>query len=179
MKIFLTTLLIGISLSMDAFSLALVYGMRGILQKNEMLLSFCVGIFHFFMPLIGCFFGNVIYSYYEFNVNLFVGIIFGVIGIEMIVSSILDKDVNVLSNFLSYFIFSLSVSIDSFTTGIGLNAINSNYLEVSVVFMLCSGLFTYLGLKLGNILNIRFGKYSTIFGGVTLIILGILYMFKK
>ena len=85
---FLTSLLVGISLSMDAFSLSLIYGTQGISKRNEILLSIIVGIFHFFMPLMGLLFGNIITSYYEFNLDMFVGIIFIIIGIEMIVSSI-------------------------------------------------------------------------------------------
>ena len=177
MSMFLTSLLVGISLSMDAFSLSLIYGTQGISKKSEILLSIIVGIFHFFMPLMGLLFGNIITSYYEFNLDIFVGIIFIIIGIEMIISSISDKEVNILSSIVSYLIFGLSVSIDSFTTGIGLSFINDNYLEVSSIFMLCSGIFTYMGLKLGNILNIKFGKYATVFGGCILILLGFYYIF--
>ncbi len=174
---FLTSLLVGISLSMDAFSLSLIYGTQGISKRNEILLSIIVGIFHFFMPLIGLLCGNIICSYYEFNLDVFVGIIFVIIGIEMIISSISDKEVNILSSIVSYLIFGLSVSIDSFTTGIGLSAINDNYLEVASIFMFCSGMLTYFGLKLGNILNIKFGKYATTFGGIILILLGLYYIF--
>ena len=178
MNIMLTTILVGISLSMDAFSLSLIYGTLGISKKNEILLSTIVGIFHFFMPLLGIIFGNVIYSYYEFNFNILIGIIFIIIGLEMIISIFNNKDINILSGIVSYLMFGISVSIDSFTTGIGINAINSNYLEVSSIFMLCSGLFTYLGLRLGNILNIKFGKYATTLGGIVLVILGFSYLIK-
>ena len=178
MSILLTTILVGISLSMDAFSLSLIYGTQGINKRNEILLSIIVGIFHFFMPLLGYLFGNVIYSYYEFNFNILIGIIFIIIGLEMVISIFSDKDINILSGIISYLMFGISVSIDSFTTGIGINAINNNYIEVSSIFMLCSGIFTYVGLKLGNIFNIKFGKYSTTLGGIVLVILGISYLLK-
>ena len=50
--------------------------------------------------------------------------------------------------------------MDSLTTGIGLSAITSNFIEASSIFMVISGLFTYIGLKLGNKLEQNFGSMS-------------------
>lgn len=74
--------------------------------------------------------------------------------------------------------FGLTVSIDSFTTGIGLGVINNNCLEISTIFFFVSSLFTYLGLVLGNKIGNILGKISTLFGGIMLNVLGIIYMFK-
>ena len=178
MDTFFTTLIIGISLSMDAFSLALIYGTQSISKRNKIILSIIVGIYHFVMPLLGVFFGNIILKYLVINLSIVVSIIFLFIGIEMIISSIKDDSHDFVVSIFGFLIFGLSVSIDSFTTGIGLNVINSNYLEVSSIFCIVSGSFTYLGLILGNKLGSIFGKLSTIIGGVILIILGIIYFFR-
>lgn len=177
MNIFFTCFLIGVSLSMDAFSLALVYGTYGLSKKEQFLLSGIVGLFHFFMPIIGLGLGNFLLQYVMLRVNLAVGIIFGIIGVEMIVSSIKDEEVTVLISLIGFLIFGLTVSIDSLTTGIGMSAISNNYLMVSMMFMLVSAIFTYLGLNLGNKLSERFGKLATVSGGVMMIILGIYYIF--
>lgn len=177
MDIFLTIILIGISLSMDAFSLALIYGTYSLDRKSRLLLSCIVGVFHFFMPLIGLLFGNLVSEYFLFNVNLVVGVIFGIIGIEMIISSIKNEDVNVMISIVGFLLFGLSVSIDSFTTGIGLALISSNYIVCAVVFMFISGVFTYSGLSLGNILSEKFGKYATFIGGVIMLLLSFKYIF--
>lgn len=176
MNVLLTTILVGISLSMDAFSLSLIYGTNGLKKKDIFLLSIIVGIFHFFMPLIGIFFGNLIYKYFIFNLNLVVSIIFGIIGIEMLISSFKDEEINISTNILGFLIFGLSVSIDSLTTGIGLSVINNNYIQCSSVFMLTSTIFTYLGLVLGNKLNNRLGNFSTTIGGIILMLLSIYYL---
>lgn len=178
MNTFFTTLLVGISLSMDAFSLALIYGTQNISNRSKVLLSMIVGMYHFFMPLLGLFLGNVITSFLIVNVSILVAIIFLIIGIEMIVSNLKDREEKMLLTIPGFFIFGFSVSIDSFTTGIGLNFINNNYLQVSIIFCLVSGLFTYLGLFFGNKLKSYFGKISTIIGGFILIVLGIFYFFK-
>lgn len=175
---FFTTLLVGISLSMDAFSLSLIYGTQNISKKNKFVLSGIVGLYHFFMPLLGLFFGSIITKYLIINISILVSIIFFIIGIEMIVSNLKEREEKFLLNIAGFFIFGFSVSIDSFTTGIGLNVINSNYLEVSIIFCLVSGMFTFLGLILGNRLKRYFGKISSIIGGVILIILSIYYFFR-
>ena len=178
MNTFLTTILVGISLSMDAFSLSLIYGTQGMNKKDEIVLSIIVGMFHFFMPLIGLSLGSILYNYFLFNFNLVVGIIFTIIGLEMIISGIKEEEVNILLSIWGFLLFGLSVSIDSLTTGIGLKAINDNYLEVASIFMICSAIFTYIGLKFGNKLSDKFGKYATIGGGIMLILLAIYYVFR-
>ena len=174
----LIILLIGISLSMDAFSLAIIYGTYGLSKKNEILLSVIVGVFHFFMPLIGLFFGGILMKYFIFSINLVVGIIFGIIGISMIISGLRNEDVKLFVNLVGFLLFGLSVSIDSLTTGIGLSLISNNYLLVSSVFMIVSGVFTYIGLIFGGVLNKKFGSYANVMGGIIMIVLAIYYFFK-
>ena len=178
MGAFFTTLLIAVSLSMDAFSLSLAYGMQQMTKKDKILLSVIVGIYHFFMPLIGLNIGGAILKYIIIDISILVCIIFSLIGLEMIVSSIKEKEDKILISLIGFLIFGFSVSIDSFTMGIGLNMINNNYLEVTSIFAIVSATFTYLGLLLGNKLNLKYGKYSTILGGSLLIILGIYYLVK-
>ena len=176
MNALITTIIVGVSLSMDAFSLALAYGTYGLNNKEKILLSVIVGCFHFFMPLIGLWFGNIIFSYFVFNIRIVVSVIFSVIGISMIISSINDNEERIMVSLIGFLLFGLSVSIDSFTTGIGLNSINSNYFQVSCIFMFISGVFTYMGLYLGVILNKNFGKWSTFVGGIVLIFMGLYYL---
>ncbi len=177
MNVFFTCVLIGISLSMDAFSLALLYGTYGLSKKDELMLSTIVGLFHFFMPLIGLLFGNVIFRYLVVDSNFVVGIIFGLLGIEMFISSFRSEEVKILIGFVPFLLFGLSVSIDSLTTGIGLSSISDNYLMVSSIFMFFSAFFTYLGLKLGGFLSDKFGKVATMFGGSLMIFLAFFYIF--
>ena len=175
METILIIFLVGISLSMDAFSLAIIYGTYGLSKKNEILLSVIVGVFHFFMPLLGVLFGNIILDYFIFSINLVVSVIFFIIGISMLISVVKDEDVRIMVNIIGFLLFGLSVSIDSFSVGIGLGLISNNYLFLSCVFMIISGILTYLGLSFGKILNKKFGKYANIMGGIIMIILAMYY----
>ena len=175
MDIFFTFFIIGISLSMDAFSLSVVYGTSGISFHRQVLLSFIVGLFHFFMPLIGYFFGMYLQNYFLFSANFFVSIVFGFIGVEMLISLSDDKDMMILGEIWEYFIFGFTVSLDSLTTGIGLSLITNHYIVASTIFMICSGLFTFLGLSIGRYFKTNFDKYATLFGGIIMIILSLYY----
>lgn len=163
---------------MDAFSLALIYGTQGINKKDKIILSLIVGIYHFVMPLIGLSIGIYITNKLIINANVLVGIILCLIAIEMIISSFKDEEERFLLTLPGYLIFGLSVSVDSLTTGIGLPAITENYFLTATIFSITSLIFTYLGLNLGNTLNKKYGKVSTIIGGSILFSLGIIYIFK-
>ena len=163
---------------MDAFSLALIYGTQGINKKDKIILSLIVGIYHFVMPLIGLSIGIYIANKLIINTNILVGVILCLIAIEMIISSFKDEEERFLLTLPGYLIFGLSVSVDSLTTGIGLPAITENYFLTATIFSITSLIFTYLGLNLGNILNKKYGKVSTIIGGSILFSLGIIYIFK-
>lgn len=177
MKI-ITIILIAVSLSMDAFSLALIYGTQGITKKHKILLPLIVGIYHFIMPLIGVAIGTVITKKILVNPNIIVGIILSLIAIEMIISSFKEEDKKFLLTIPGYLLFGLSVSIDSLTTGIGLSLITQKYIFSSFIFAITSLSFTFFGLNIGDRLNKKYGRISTILGGIVLFVLGILYIFK-
>lgn len=174
----IVVILIAISLSMDAFSLSLAYGTLGLSKKDIRSLSSIVGIYHFFMPLIGMSVGSWILKIIPIPPELVVLIVLTVIGLQMIISSFsCDKEVKTmtLTELLS---FGFAVSIDSFSIGLGLKTIYEVPIVCSFIFMLSSFLFTYFGLKMGKKINDKLGNISTRIGGVMLILIGIIYMFS-
>lgn len=169
--------LIAISLSMDAFSLSLAYGTISLSKKEINLLSIIVGIYHFIMPILGMMFGRFINNTIHIGGDLIVLIIFTFIGINMIIESFKEeKNVNKMK-LGEMILFGLAVSIDSFSIGIGITNITDSFLIGSFIFSITSAFFTFFGLILGKKLNQIIGKMSTIIGGITLIILGIVYLF--
>ena len=177
MSSFFTILLIGISLSMDAFSLALVYGMLGMTDKKKITLSLIVGIYHLIMPLIGHTLGIFIDNISFINLHIIAAIILAYIGLDLIISNFKESE-TISQSKIGLLMFGLSVSIDSLTVGIGLKAITNSYLLSSFTFAICSCFFTYLGLILGNIIGNRIGIYSKIVGGIILIIIALMMIIK-
>lgn len=170
--------IIAVSLSMDAFSLSLAYGTISLSKKEINLLSIIVGIYHFFMPILGMLIGKFVFDILEINENIIVLIIFSFIGINMIIESFKKEEKVKKMKTLEMVLFGLAVSIDSFSVGIGIKSISNNFIMCSIIFSITSFIFTYLGLVLGNKLTQLIGKISTLIGGITLIILGIIYVIK-
>ena len=170
--------IIAVSLSMDAFSLSLAYGTTSMTKKEIRFLSIIVGIYHFFMPILGMLIGNFVFNVMHLNSEIIVFIIFLFIGISMIIDSFKKEEKVKKMKKREMILFGLAVSIDSFSVGIGINNISNNFIICSSVFSIISFLFTYIGLILGNRLNQLFGKFATLIGGITLIILGITFIIK-
>ena len=170
--------LIAVSLSMDAFSLSLAYGTINLNKKEIKVLSIIVGIYHFFMPILGMFIGSYIVKYITIGGDLIILIIFGLIGINMILESRKQQENIKKMKLGEMILFGFAVSIDSFSVGIGLNNISKNFILCSSIFSIISLMFTYIGLKLGKKLNLLIGRLATLIGGISLIILGIFYCLK-
>lgn len=172
---FFTIFLVAISLSMDSFSLAIIYGTLRLDKKTIYLLSIIVGLFHFVMPLIGNAIGQEILTRIPIAPNIVVGGIFLIIAVEMLFQ---DNEVWDLKKISALLIFGFTVSIDSFMVGIGISSITSNHLMSYITFAIISFLFTLFGLKFGNKLSKKFGSKATLLGAIILILLGILYIFN-
>lgn len=175
MASFFTILIIGISLSMDAFSLALVYGIIGLTNNQKITLSIIVGLYHFIMPLIGLTIGIFINKISFVNLDFIAAIILMYIGVDLILSN-LKKEEILSINKIGFLMFGLSVSIDSLSVGVGLKSLTNSYFVSSLIFSITSCFFTYLGLILGSIINKKIGTYSKIVGGIILIIIGIIML---
>lgn len=169
-------LTIAVSLSMDAFSLSLAYGTLGIDKKEKLKLSSIVGIYHFFMPLLGFYFGHILLNFIPLNPDIIVFIVLSFVGIEMIIESLKKEEIVKKTRLVDLLFFGLAVSMDSFSVGVGLNAISHKKIICSIVFCLTSFIFTYIGLILGSKINQIVGRISTIIGGIALIIIGLLYL---
>ncbi len=169
-------IILAVSLSMDAFSLAIAYGTLN-LQKNKIfLISLVVGIYHFFMPLIGLLVGEIIIKHISISSDIIVFIVLLFIGMQMIVESFKNKNSIKKVEFIEIILFGFAVSIDSLSVGISMNAFEIKPFICTTIFSITSLIFTYIGLLFGKKLNSIFGKISTIIGGILLIILGIIYL---
>lgn len=174
----LITFVIAVSLSMDAFSLSLAYGTLGLSKKETFELSFIVGIYHFFMPIIGIFLGSILLNIIHIKPDIVVFIVLLFIGIQMIIESFKEEERIEPMSKMELLLFGLAVSIDSFSVGIGLNTITNNYVLSSIIFSISALIFTYLGLIMGKKISEIIGKIATTLGGVTLIIISFIYLFK-
>ena len=178
MEEFTALVLIAIGLSMDAFSLSLSFGTLDFKNKNALKISVIVGLFHFIMPLIGLFIGSKITNLLNINTNFVIGVILIFISLEMIIELKRKTKKQLGTKMIEILLFSLSVSLDSFSVGIGLNGITNNYILASTTFAIISFGFTYLGLILGKYSLKLLGNLARVLGIILLMIIGIVNLCK-
>ncbi len=169
---------IAVALSMDAFSLSLSLGIFGISKNRSLIFSIIVGSFHFIMPLIGGQLGFLILSNVKINYNFLVGIILLLLALKMIYDLFKKIPLTFNTSLISLIILGVSVSLDSFSTGMGLYGLTNKKIASSIIFSITSFFFTYLGTSLGRNIGNIFNKYATYLGIFILVIMSILFFCK-
>lgn len=174
----ITIFSIGIALSMDAFSLSLGLGTLNISNKKALLLSLIVSLMHFIMPFLGMILGEKIINIFSLDSNFLLGLILVAVSIEMLFDILKKEEREIKLSFIGMLLFAIGVSLDSFSTGIGLLAITNNTYLAMGIFSICSFSFTYLGLIIGKYTNKILGVYSSLVGSLVLMVIGIIYIFS-
>ena len=169
----LSIFFIGIALSMDAFSVAISFGILKINKIKFVLIPIIVGLMHFLMTLLGVFLGNQILMIFKFNPKLIISIILFVLSLIMYFDSKNSHKAKTITSFLSIFLFAFSVSLDSFSVGLALKGITNKYLFSSLIFCICSGTITYIGLIFGKYSLKILKERAPIFGSILLLIIAI------
>lgn len=179
---FFNSILLGIGLAMDAFSVSLANGLNEPCIKRSKMCTIA-GMFAFFqglMPLIGWVFVHTIIEYFE-SLKILIPwislILLGFIGGKMLYEGINCKDTeceNKGIGFLVLIMQSVATSIDALSVGFTiadydfLSALLSSLIIALVTFVICMG-GILIGKKMGTVLS---GK-ANIFGGLILIFIGL------
>lgn len=176
MKEMISIFIIAVALSMDTFSLSMGIGTSNPSKKRSLFFSILVGCMHFIMPLLGTFLGQKLVAIFTLKSNFLLGIILIYLAITMLIEVIHpDKNTKDLK-IINMFLLAISVSIDSFSTGLGLSAITNNRMMAVVIFSITSFCFTYVGLFIGKYANKLLGTYATILGAVLLLVIGLFHL---
>ncbi|MBR2828038.1 MAG: manganese efflux pump [Bacilli bacterium] len=167
---------IGISLSMDAFSLAISIGTLSPTKIKKMELITTIGIFHFIMPYFGSNLGNYLKDLSMIPSNYIVAFIFITLGIEMIKNKDNENQVGLLT-FLKILFIGLTVSVDALLIGIAIGIQNESPILGFIIISVTSMIFTYLGLKVGTFLSSKDQEKGKIIGIIVLFLLGLKNLF--
>src|SRR5699024_10879512 len=109
------------ALGMDAFSVSLGLGMRQLRLKRIAFIGVIIGLAHIIMPFIGFFLGLFISAQIGQYTILVGGLLLTGIGVHMIFSAFHEKSLPIIQTAgIGLIIFSLSVSMDSFSVGLSL-----------------------------------------------------------
>ena len=178
MKELLLLLIIGLSLSIDAFGVSTVIGLYNPTIRKSILISSVVGIFHFFMPILGMIVTSSLISVTIIDTRFILGIVLIFISLQMLIECIKPSKKEISLRRLSIIFFAFGVSLDSFSVGLGLSALTENYILASTIFSICSFSLTLLGLTIGKYFNRALKNYSYLLSTVILFILGVLFLCK-
>lgn len=173
----LEILIIGISLAMDAFAVAICKG----LSFKKISLNKCIkigtyfGIFQGIMPLIGFVLGI---SFQEIitKIDHWVAfILLGVIGINMIKDSFSKETENLDQNisFKAMFPLALATSIDALAVGITFAFLKVNIIVAVTIITITTFFISIIGVIIGNKVGNKFEKKAEMFGGSILVLMGL------
>ncbi|QYR22043.1 manganese efflux pump MntP family protein [Paenibacillus sp. sptzw28] len=176
----LTLLIIALALGMDAFSLGIGIGLRGIRLRDVLKLSTLIALFHIFMPLMGMVTGKYVSTLLGGLATNAAGGLLLLLGAHMIYSSFRGGGAaSPIDHRTSWgmLLFALSVSIDSFSVGISLGMFAADVLLTVLLFGFTGGLLSILGLLIGRRVNRSLGEFGEACGGVILLTFGLLFLF--
>ncbi len=199
LEILLQIIFLGIGLSMDAFSVALVDGltMKDINKKRSFFIAGSFGFMQALMPLIGFWLVEVVEIIAGDIAGEEAGIITSkiviwtafilllIVGGKMLIESIIElrkPQEEKKEKFFSYkdvLVYSVLTAIDALAAGVtmhtGLSTSSTVWLHVSIILVLTFSI-SLIGLFLGKqIMKLLKGRYeiSGIIGGIILILLAI------
>ncbi|WP_239565911.1 manganese efflux pump MntP family protein [Paenibacillus sacheonensis] len=175
----MTLVIIALALGMDAFSLGVGIGLKGIRLLDILKLSALIALFHILMPVMGIFTGNYVGALLGSVAALAGGGLLLLLGGHMIYTSLRGGAVTSINPRSGWgmLIFALSVSIDSFSVGLSLGMFAVDMLVAVLLFGLAGGCMSIAGLMLGRRVSSSLGEYGEAIGGVILFTFGLLIIF--
>ncbi len=174
-------ILLAVSLSMDAFAVALCKGLalKKINIKSCVIVGLWFGAFQALMPMVGYFLGSTFADKITSIDHWIAFILLALIGGNMIKEA-LDKDeenVNCSLEAKTMLVMAIATSIDALAVGVSFafTDFESDWF-VYIAFALI-GIITFtlssIGVKIGNIFGTKYKSKAEFAGGLILILLGL------
>ena len=182
----ISLLAISVALSMDAFSVSICKGLatKKFSFNTALLCGLWFGGFQALMPIIGYFLG----AQFEHLIKSFDHwIAFGlllVIGVNMIREALSEEESTDngqqttaecacgCTGFKTMLMMAIATSIDALAVGVSFAFLSVDLWKSVTVIGITTFLFSFAGVRIGNIFGSRYSKAAEITGGVILILLG-------
>ncbi|MEN6324947.1 MAG: manganese efflux pump [Syntrophomonas sp.] len=189
----ITVSIVALVLGMDAFSLALGMGLKGVSRSYERKFSATVAVLHVLMPLLGLKLGLVAGNFLGIWATRLGALVLAWLGTDMCIKAYRDKkttvfkfsqgrekfgivDKNYSEKWAAIAVLAISVSIDALTAGFSLGTLKMPILFTVILTGMVAGSMTLLGFAGGKISGRLLGTYAQILGGVVLIGLAIKFL---
>lgn len=169
-------IMIGISLSMDAFAVSICKGLsvRKVQLSHALICGAWFGAFQAIMPSFGYFLGSRFEPLLN-SVGPWVAfILLAVIGVNMVRESF-GGDETVDNDFSAKAMLPLAVatSIDAFAVGVGFAAMEANIVVAALLIGCTTFTLSAIGVKVGAVFGDKYRAVSERIGGLVLILIGL------
>ena len=174
-------ILLAVSLSMDAFAVALCKGLalKKIDLKSCLIVGAWFGTFQGLMPLIGYLLGNTFADKITSIDHWIAFVLLAIIGGNMIKESF-NKDeehVNCSLGAKTMLVMAIATSIDALAVGVSFAFTNFEpdwfvYIAFVLIAVITCTLSS-IGVKIGNIFGTKYKTKAELAGGIVLVILGL------
>ena len=173
--------LLAVSLSMDAFAVALCKGLalKKINLKSCAIVGLWFGAFQGLMPLIGYFLGSTFADKITSIDHWIAFVLLALIGGNMIKEA-LEKDdekVNDSLGFKTMLVMAIATSIDALAVGVSFAFTDFEPDWFVYIAFVLIGVITFtlssIGVKIGNIFGTKYKSKAEFAGGLILILLGL------
>ncbi len=175
---YLTVVLLGIGLAMDAFAVSVCKGMamgRFTVMAGA-IIGLWFGFFQFLMPLIGFYLGQSFHSLISDYDHWIAFGLLALIGCNMIRESFSDEEDESKGadiGFMVMLVLAIATSIDALAVGISMAMDGEEILLPAAIIGIITFVISVLGVKAGSIFGDRLGSRAELLGGIILILIGI------
>ena len=174
----ITIVLLALGLSMDAFAVAISFGlgMRVLHLRYAFRIALFFGVFQALMPIIGYLAGLSIRGFLESFDHWIAFVLLAFIGAKMIYEAfVMDDDQKPMNpqNLLLLFTLAVATSIDALAVGLSLSFLKVDILQPAVIIGLITLGLSFVGVLIGQRLGHLFEKKIEILGGLILIGIGV------
>lgn len=179
---FVFLFLIGVSLSMDAFAVAICKGlaMRKVNKKQCFVIALFFGGFQALMPFLGWLLGTRFESYITSIDHWIAFVLLAFIGGKLIVEAVRDKDDNPEItemdpplNIKEMFVLAVATSIDALAVGITFAFLEIPIVQAIAIIGTTTFIISIAGVYIGNFFGNKYKNKAEIVGGVILILIGL------
>jgi putative Mn2+ efflux pump MntP len=173
------TLLISVSVAMDAFAISIGKGLTvaRVRVQDAVKTALWFGGFQALFPVLGYFAASTFSSYVTAFDHWIIFALLLLIGGNMVREAFSESETNTKEtaqfDWKHMLPLAVACSIDAFAVGVSLEFMKTNILFAIVSIGVVTALFSAAGLVIGRIFGSRWQKPAQIAGGVVLILIGL------
>ena len=170
-------LLLGVSLSMDAFAVSICQGLtlKSFSLKHVLVIGLWYGGFQFLMPVTGFFLSSRYADMIASFDHWIAFVLLLLIGANMIRESLSKEEENLTSSlaFLTMLKLAVATSIDALAVGVSLSMLQDTIVVPALLIGLTTFTISAVGVSFGKFIGEKFSSKAEFAGGVVLILLGV------